>query len=103
MRLKRQGEYIMGKNLRDELQKSAEKIQQTADDEQRRLAEDYMKKYGNKDESELMEELVSKVRKSKAQGSFSNTDLDKFANSVKGFLNPEQQKKLESIIKTLKS
>ncbi|HEY8419006.1 MAG TPA: hypothetical protein VIL03_01015 [Clostridia bacterium] len=93
----------MGKNLRDELQKSAEKIQQTADAEQRRLAEEYMKKYGNKDESELMNELISKVRQSKAQGSFSNADLDKFANSVKGFLSPEQQKRLETIIRTLKS
>ncbi|HEY8444394.1 MAG TPA: hypothetical protein VIL24_06315 [Clostridia bacterium] len=93
----------MGKNLRDELQKSAEKIYQTADSEQKRLAEEYMKKYANKDESELMSELLSKVRKSKAQGTFSNSDLDNFANSVKGFLTPEQQKRLESLIKTLKS
>ncbi|HEY8423625.1 MAG TPA: hypothetical protein VIL23_02565 [Clostridia bacterium] len=93
----------MPKNLRDELKKSAEKIYQTADSEQKRLAEEYLKKYGNKDESELMAELLSKVRKSRAQGTFSNADLDNFANSVKGFLNPEQQKRMEEIIRKLKS
>lgn len=93
----------MAKNLRDELKKSADKVYQSADAEQKKLAEEYLKKYGDKDEDQLMNELLSKVKKNKAQGTFSNADLDNFANSVKGFLSPEQQKKMESIIKTLKS
>lgn len=67
------------------------------------MAEEYLKKYGDKDESELMNELLSKVRKNKAQGTFSNSDLDNFADSVKGFLSPEQQKRMEALIKALKS
>ncbi|NLC17061.1 MAG: hypothetical protein GX756_04200 [Clostridiales bacterium] len=91
----------MAKNLREELKKTAEKAYQ--DSEHRKMAEEYLKKYGDKDESELMSELLSKVRKNKAQGALSDADLDNFANSVRGFLSPEQQKRMEAIIKTLKS
>ncbi|HHW90048.1 MAG TPA: hypothetical protein GX745_04000 [Clostridiales bacterium] len=91
----------MAKNLREELKKTAEKAYQ--DSEHKKMAEEYLKKYGDKDESELMNELLSKVRKNKAQGTFSNSDLDNFADSVKGFLSPEQQKRMEALIKALKS
>ena len=94
----------MGKNLRDELKKSAKKtVYENADDGQKQMAQDYMKRYGNKNEDELMNELFSKVRKNKAQGTFSNTELDNFAKSVRGMLSPQQQKKMEQIIKSIKN
>lgn len=94
----------MGKNLRDELKKSAKKtVYENADDDQKQMAQDYMKKYGNKNESELMNELFSKVKTNKAQGTFSNTELDNFAKSVKGMLSPQQQQKMEQIIKSIKN
>ena len=94
----------MGKNLRDELKKSAKKtVYENADDGQKQMAQDYMKRYGSKNEDELMNELFSKVRKNKAQGTFSNTELDNFAKSVRGMLSPQQQKKMEQIIKSIKN
>lgn len=94
----------MGKNLRDELKNSAKKtIYENADADQKQMAQDYMKKYGNKTESELMNELFNKVKRNKAQGTFSDAELDNFAKSVKGMLSPEQQKKMEQIIKSLKN
>ena len=94
----------MGKNLRDELKKSAKKtVYENADDGQKQMAQDYMKRYGNKNEDELMNELFSKVKKNKAQGTFSNTELDNFAKSVRGMLSPQQQKKMEQIIKSIKN
>ncbi|HEY8391038.1 MAG TPA: hypothetical protein VIL26_08875 [Clostridia bacterium] len=94
----------MGKNLRDELKKAAQNtIYENADDDKKKMAEEYMKKYGNKNENELMSELMNKVRKNKAQGTFSDAELDNFAKSVKGILSPEQQKRMEQIIRSLKN
>jgi isopropylmalate/homocitrate/citramalate synthase len=94
----------MGKNLRDELKNSAKKtIFENANDDQKNMADDYMKKYGNKNENELMNELFNKVKKNKAQGTFSDAELDNFAKSVKGMLSPQQQKKMEQIIKSIKN
>lgn len=94
----------MGKNLRDELKKSSKKtVYENLEPADKQKAEEYMKKYGGKSESELMNELFKKVREKKASGTFSTGELDKFADSMKNVLSPEQRQKMQSIIKSLKN
>ena len=61
-------------------------------------AEDLSKK----SEQELMTELMSEIRKGKAEGSFSAAHLEEFIGSVSPMLSSSQRARLEELSRKLK-
>lgn len=59
-------------------------------------------KYQGKTEDSLMNELLNMVGKMKADGTFSEQELDSFYDRVSGYMSAEQKDKLRSLIKMLK-
>ena len=56
----------------------------------------------NRTEKELMDELMANVKKSKAEGRFSESDMLNFKNTVSPMLTSEQKKKLDEILDALR-
>ncbi|MDR3215831.1 MAG: hypothetical protein LBT55_00240 [Clostridiaceae bacterium] len=61
-----------------------------------------IKHYEKMSESELLQEFTEKVEESKLSGKLSPSDIDGFASVIRPYLNPEQTKKLESVLKMIK-
>lgn len=55
----------------------------------------------SKSEEELMNELKEEVKKSKTEGKFTDKDVENFKKTVLPFLNDEQKRKLDEIIKII--
>lgn len=64
--------------------------------------EDMIKDREGRTEKELMDELLQSVRKSKAEGRYSEKEMDNFKKTVTPLLNEEQRKKLDEILSLLK-
>lgn len=64
--------------------------------------EDMIKDREGRTEKELMDELLRSVQKSKAEGRYSDKEMDNFKNTVTPLLNEEQRKKLDEILALLK-
>ena len=87
----------MKRNLRDILKKTTgttEPSMEQVDDLMNQA-----KKYEGRSESDLLNELIANYKK----GTLSDQDLERFANQAGPMLNPEQRKKLKSIIDRLHS
>ena len=59
-------------------------------------------RYKDKPESELVSELISQASRGRANGTFSDGDLDRFVLSVGAMLNPEQLERLRGLVQMLK-
>ena len=64
--------------------------------------EDMINQRQNRTEKELMDELMANVKKSKAEGRFSESDMLNFKNTVSPMLTSEQKKKLDEILDALR-
>ena len=64
--------------------------------------EDMINQRQNRTEKELMDELMANVKKSKAEGRFSEKDMQNFKNTVSPMLTSEQKKKLDEILDALR-
>lgn len=64
--------------------------------------EDMINQRQNRTEKELMDELMANVKKSKAEGRFSEKDMLNFKNTVSPMLTSEQKKKLDEILDALR-
>lgn len=61
-----------------------------------------LNEYGNKSEEQLMNELLSSVRKMKADGTFDPSALENLFNTAYLFLNDAQRERMRAIIDMLK-
>ena len=59
-------------------------------------------KYKDKDEDELVGELIKAARKAKEDGSFSEQSLEEFFTLVSPHLSEEQKNKLSNLISVIK-
>ena len=59
-------------------------------------------KYKDKDEDELVGELIKAARQAKEDGSFSEQSLEEFVNLVSPHLSEEQKAKLSNLISVIK-
>lgn len=64
--------------------------------------EDMIKDREGRSEKELMDELLRSVQKSKAEGRYSQKDMETFKSTVTPLLTEEQRKKLDEILALLK-
>lgn len=90
----------------EELQKGSTGTSSTNEsnnlNDQIKAAQDAQAKYANKNESELMSELMQKVHAQKQDGTFSIDALEQFASNSSSMLNDEQRKKMQDIINQLR-
>ncbi|MDR2634969.1 MAG: hypothetical protein LBC13_03195 [Clostridiales bacterium] len=61
-----------------------------------------IKHYEKMSEDELLREFTEKVEESKMNGKLSRSDIDGFASVLRPYLNPEQEKKLDGVLKLIK-
>ncbi len=92
------------KSQYDDMKKKAEKAKKFADDISKEDADDMEKKFDklkNKNESELMQEMLKTASDLKKQGKLSKGELEEFYSRAKGFLNQQQLDKLKKLLKML--
>ena len=65
--------------------------------------ESIINEYADKNENELMGELLREVAKGRANGTLTNADIDNFYEQAAPLLNTEQKKKLDNIIRIIKN
>lgn len=82
--------------------KEEKKKEETMERVSEKGLEDMIKDREGRTEKELMDELLQSVRKSKAEGRYSEKDMDNFKKTVMPLLNDEQRKKLDEILLLLK-
>ena len=90
------------KNLKDFA--SENKFENTA--KTNNLDENYIKQkvkdYSNLSKNEMMSKLFSEVESLKQNGNFNYEKMCSLAENVKGYLTPQQQKSLESLLKKIR-
>lgn len=67
------------------------------------LAKNLSSSMKGKSESQLIQNIISEAEKGKREGRLTNTDLDKFYNSLSPLLDPIKRRKLKEVISRLKS
>ena len=82
--------------------KKEEKVDEIVEQKISDNVEDMIKARESKSEDQLMAELMSTVKKSKAEGRFSESEMDNFKKTVTPLLTPEQRKKLDEILTLIK-
>ena len=60
------------------------------------------KQYDGKGQAELIKAIYKEAEKGKKQGTLTNADIDKFANTISPFLDQKQRAMLSKIVKELK-
>ena len=73
-----------------------------ADSEQAQSIEDVAKRYQNKNQNELMQELMKNISKQKAEGNFNPEQLETFFKSATPLLTPEQRGNMRKLIDQIK-
>ena len=61
------------------------------------------KKYEGASESDLISAIMLEAEKGRRNGTLTDSDIDNFARVLSPMLNPNQQKKLQSVVKKIKS
>ena len=64
---------------------------------------DFAKQYENSSEQEVLSDLLSAARQGKANGTFDMKQMEQFAGTLEGVLNPEQKRRLAEVMKMLKN
>lgn len=82
--------------------KKDEKVEERVDVKASSSVEDMIKQREGNSEDQLMAELLSTVKKSKAEGRFSESEMENFKKTVTPLLTPEQRKKLDEILTLIK-
>lgn len=86
-----------------DLKKEAEKAAKELPEGTVKMAEDMYKKYQGKNENELVADILKTAAQNRKDGTLSDEAIDNFSQSISHMLNKEQRKKLDDIIKQLKS
>ena len=76
--------------------------EQKKDIKDEELLDGVIGKYMDKDEDELVGELMKAARRAKEDGSFSEQSLEEFVNLVSPHLSEEQKAKLSNLISVIK-
>ena len=61
------------------------------------------KKYEGASESDLISAIMQEAEKGRRNGTLTDSDIDNFARVLSPMLNANQQKKLQSVVKKIKS
>ena len=65
------------------------------------LVQEFMKRYGKMDEKQMMDEMFKLVEQKKKAGTFNLEQIQNIAQTVKPFLNFEQQEYMQELIKQI--
>ena len=65
------------------------------------LVQEFMKRYGKMDEKQMMDEMFKLVEQKKKDGTINLEQIQNIAQTVKPFLNFEQQEYMQELIKKI--
>ncbi len=89
------------KELEDENVKQEKTINNENVMDYQGLAEEFLKKYGSMDESQLLDEMLKLIKKQKQEGKFDAEQIKKAAMQIAPLLNDEQRAKMLNLLNYL--
>ena len=94
-------DYAKTKILKEEKSKTDEKRLHNVKEDYGFLVQEFMKRYGKMDEKQMMDEMFKLVEQKKKDGTFNLEQIQNIAQTVKPFLNFEQQEYMQELIKKI--